>query len=98
MKFKLGQVVVTRAVNDRVDRDLGFAEFVITSLHRHAVCDWGDLCDEDIEVNRQALIRHKGYLSGRLFSHYKSKTGLTKIYIITEIDESVTTILFPEDY
>lgn len=91
-KFPLGQIVMTRGVNDLVATNTEFAKFVTESLRRHASGDWGDLAEEDKRENEYALDK---YL--RLFSAYE-KPPLPKIWIITEADRSVTTILFPEEY
>jgi len=90
--FPLGQVVMTRAVNDKVAEDAGFAQFVTNSLRRHATKDWGDLDKDDKHENEVSL--RNGY---RLFSSYEHQT-LPKIWIITEADRSATTILFPDEY
>ncbi len=92
-KFPLGQLVVTRGVNDSIADNLEFAKFVTTSLGRHVHGDWGDLGDEDKGENDLAL--REGNL--RIFSAYE-KPGLPKIWIITEADRSATTVLFPEEY
>lgn len=92
-KFKLGQLVMTAAVNNKVADDTPFSKFVISSLGRHAAGDWGDMAQEDKAENNLAV--SEGNL--RVFSAYE-KEGLPKIWIITEADRSVTTVLFPEDY
>jgi len=92
MNFKIGQLVLTRGVNLLVDENSNFATHVFQSLRRHASCDWGDLCEEDKAANDSALQE-----GGRLFSAYE-KDGLPKIWIITEWDRSLTTVLFPEEY
>lgn len=90
--FALGQTVFTRGVNDQVcDCEL-FTKFVLQSVGRHAKCDWGDVCEEDWKLNDQALKD-----GSRLFSVYK-KEGLPDIWVITEWDRSVTTVLFPHEY
>ena len=91
-KFPLGKVVMTRGVNDEIAENAPFSKFVLNSLNRHAQCDWGDLGKEDAASNDSALNGE-----GRLFSAY-IETGLKKIWIITEWDRSVTTILFPDEY
>jgi len=91
-KFKLGKLVMTRGVNDRVAEDTQFSKFVLGSLNRHARGDWGDMCKEDKDENELAL--KQGNL--RVFSAYE-RNGF-KIWIITEADRSATTILFPEEY
>ena len=86
-RFGLGTVVVTaNAAN-------ALSEIAIsTALYRHANCDWGELCDEDRQLNAQALLH-----GSRLFSLYRDDVGLS-FYVITEADRSVTTVLMPEDY
>jgi len=91
-KFPLGQLVATSGVAGEMETNPRFAEFVARSLQRHAAADWGDLSQDDWEANDQALRE-----GGRLFSAYQEE-GLPKIWIITEWDRSVTTILFPEEY
>lgn len=93
-KFKVGTIVVTRAVDEKMKSSEIFKDFVIRSLARHIDCDWGDLCEEDKELNNQALKNH----DARLFSAYIYGSQDEKIWIITEWDGSVTTILFPEEY
>ena len=92
MKFNLGQLVVTRGINNFLSSNKEFAKQVMLSLRRHVAGDWGDVCDEDRVANEVALRD-----GGRLFSVYKSE-GMPTIWVITEWDRSVTTILFPADY
>ena len=87
--FELGQTVATPGALD----SLGQAEEApLTYLLRHVTGDWGDLPEEDIEENERSL--EEGF---RLFSAYHLSTGV-KIYVITEWDRSVTTILLPSEY
>jgi hypothetical protein len=82
MKFPTGQVVWTRYINDCVAENAPFAKFVMESLKRHCIGDWGELQE-----------------GGRLFSAYiQHGKKDSKIWIITEADRSVTTILFPKEY
>jgi hypothetical protein len=60
-------------------------------LARHATGDWGDLCTFDRRQNEIAL--REGY---RVLSSYEVPAG--KVWIITEADRSITTILLPEEY
>jgi hypothetical protein len=93
-KFSLGNLVCTRGVANRCAMDAHFAQKVEESILRHAVCDWGDLCDEDKQVNKEALQE-----GGRLLSaYYIDDAKAEKIWIITEWDRSVTTVLFPDEY
>ena len=59
---------------------------------RHESGDWGDVCDSDRQENEFALDKML-----RLFSVYHLRDG-TKIWIITEADRNITTVLLPEDY
>ena len=90
-KFELGQLVMTRGINDLVAEDEEFARFIWESLKRHAAGDWGDLSEEDKKENELSLDK---YL--RLLSAYKKNDW--KIWVITEADRSATTILFPSEY
>lgn len=88
-RFDLGRVVMTRAVNELVERS---EISPIALLRRHVTGDWGDLSDEDQHSNEQALIH-----GDRLFSSYPIHDSLT-VWIITEADRSATTLLLPQDY
>jgi hypothetical protein len=60
-------------------------------LARHAAGDWGDLCAFDRRQNEIAL--RDGY---RILSSYDFPAG--RVWIITDADRSITTILLPEEY
>jgi hypothetical protein len=60
-------------------------------LARHATGDWGELCAFDRRQNEIAL--REGY---RVLSSYDVPAG--RVWVITEPDRSVTTILLPEEY
>ena len=92
MKFYLGQVVTTSGVWMKIEHDTDFAEYVGECFGRYTQCDWGQMCDEDKELNDEAV-----KTDGRIFASYE-KDGLPKRWIITEWDRSVTTILFPDEY
>ena len=86
VSFALGQMAITANASLRLS-----TEEVLTALRRHASGDWGDLCPEDTLANDTALRE-----GGRLFSAYGQ--GEQRIWIITEADRSVTTVLLPSDY
>ncbi len=89
--FGLGQIVAT----PNALMHLGNAgETPNPYIARHMRGDWGDaLPDEDKATNDAALKSGRD----RLFSAYTIKSG-EKMWIITEWDRSVTTVLMPEDY
>ena len=61
-------------------------------LMRHAARDWGEIPPEDWEENEFSIMNEL-----RVLSAYTIRTG-EKIWIITEADRSVTTILLPAEY
>lgn len=65
---------------------------VLPYLHRHLQGDWGDLCDDDRRANDAALRN-----GDRLLSSY-AVSPAQKLWIITEYDRSVTTLLLPDEY
>jgi hypothetical protein len=85
----LGQVVATpgaiAALEDALESAMGY-------LARHASRDWGEIPPEDWEENEFSIEREL-----RVLSAYTIRNG-TKIWIITEVDRSVTTILLPSEY
>jgi hypothetical protein len=61
-------------------------------LDRHGHGDWGEVGPEDWAENDLSM--REGF---RILSAYTLNTGV-KIWVITEADRSVTTILLPEEY
>jgi len=88
-RFPLGRTVATPGALEALARN---TEVPKSFIARHVRGDWGDLDPEDREANEQSLID-----GCRLLSAYGLRDG-TKIWIITEADRSVTTVLLPEDY
>jgi hypothetical protein len=93
--FDLGQVVATQgalAATTHEQRQ--------RYLARHASGDWGHVCREDRDANDRAV--HNG---GRILSAYPIDAtkpcqgfGVNTLWIITEGDRSVTTLLLPGEY
>jgi hypothetical protein len=84
----LGRVVATPGALNLL---LGAGGHPFDYLARHATGDWGDLCTFDRRQNEIAL--RDGY---RVLSSYP--VGMEHVWIITEADRSVTTILLPKEY
>ena len=89
-KFLFGQVVATPGALELLDRTGKKAE---AFLARHLSGDWGDVPTGDKALNDAALIPGK---EDRLMSSYM--VGDVKVWIITEWDRSVTTLLLPSEY
>lgn len=66
---------------------------VMECLARHSRGDWGEVSDEDKQANENALCPQDPQ---RVLSSYTVEG--TKVWVITEWDRSVTTILLPEEY
>jgi len=91
-KFSLGRICMTAAA------DAKFGPAVIGPLlRRHINGDWGNVCRED-KGHNDAAIEFEGDpdKQQRVLSVYD--VGGDPIWIITEWDRSVTTLLLPEDY
>ncbi|TWU08878.1 hypothetical protein CA54_41170 [Symmachiella macrocystis] len=88
-RFPLGQCAATPGAIDAVaetGEDLG------SFVRRHHGGEWGDVCEEDAQANDDALTD-----GSRLLSVYFTK-NYTKLYVITEADRSVTTVLLADEY
>jgi len=94
MRFQLGQLVATRQVHEMMQAHPSFRTFVSACINRYTGCDWGDLCDEDRLANDEAVKSED-----RILAAYDNPDNPEwKIWIITEWDRSVTTVLFPDEY
>lgn len=91
MKFKLGQTVMTIGIAQEMNANVGFGKEVRQAFDRYIKCDWGELCQEDREMNDEAIENGE-----RIFAKYE--TSVDPIYIITEYDRSYTTVLFCNEY
>ena len=82
---------LTCGINNAVADSEEFAKEITTALDRYLKCDWGDLCEDDKKMNELALED-----GSRLFASYRTSKG--KVYIITEVDRTITTVLFASEY
>ena len=90
--FSLGNVVATPAALALIQKH---GASVPRLLNRHQTGDWQELCKEDRDNNWQAALGDARVLSA---FNIGSANQPVKIWIITEWDRSVTTILRPQDY
>lgn len=86
-KLPLGALLITQGAKMKVH-----LPDALKALIRHENCDFGDLSEEDIAANEEALAT-----GDRILSAYNDSNGV-RFWIITEWDRSSTTILLPEDY
>jgi hypothetical protein len=87
--FPLGQIVATPGALDLLTRH-GISPMLL--LVRHVRGDYGSLTSEDVAANHAAV---SGY--DRILSSYPID-GDDRVWIITEWDRSVTTLLLPCEY
>lgn len=94
---ELGQTLMTRGVSNLLSLHPTLDFFIQHSIYLHSRGNWGDVCDDDRKVNDEAVID-----GSRILSSYSLPTDIdsrdSKIWVITEADRSVTTVLFPSEY
>jgi hypothetical protein len=89
MLFPLGQIVATPGALHVLERSHVDPQVL---LSRHQTGDWGELSPADRDENELSVRR--GF---RILSNYP--VGADEcLWVITEADRSVTTILLPSEY
>lgn len=86
--FPLGRIVTTPGALWLLEEN---GEDPVLLLARHQSGDWGELDSHDRRENERSL-----KYGWRILSSYPVGEG--KVWIITEADRFITTILLPEDY
>jgi hypothetical protein len=87
--FALGQLCATPGALAALERS---GETPLPFLSRHATGDWGNVDDHDRQVNEVAVRDGNAILSS-----YKTRLDEV-IWIITEADRSISTVLLPSEY
>jgi len=95
--FDGGQIVATAGVahDSKVE---AFSKFVTKCLLRHFGADWGDVCEDDAKSNDYALTHGERLLSAYEIDTEQFDVDENRLWIITEADRSVTTVLYPDEY
>ncbi|API73565.1 hypothetical protein [Ralstonia pseudosolanacearum] len=88
-RLPLGHLLATPAASAALQA-AGVSIFKL--LNRHARGDWGDLSEEDHQQNNLAAMTGQRVLSSYLLSSGQ------KVWVVTEWDRSMTTVLLPDDY
>lgn len=88
--FELGRIVMTRGVDALVQT--GVIDSPLLYVLLHVVGDWSEMSADDRRRNLQAVLD-----GDRIVSAFPV-TDAVKIYVITESDRSVTTLLLPSEY
>ena len=97
-RFELGQLCQTPGAQTVLQRHQ-VNPFEL--IGRHVRGDWGDICKEDARANEEALREDARVLSAYVLSPplCEGETlSPAKVWVITEADRSVTTLLLPEEY
>ncbi len=87
--FPLGQIAATPGALEALDQ---YAINAMDLIKRHQFGDWGNVPPGDAEENLRSV--ENGW---RILSSYLISDDQT-LWIITEADRSVTTLLLPEEY
>jgi len=88
-RLRLGRLLATPAAMEAL-QEAGVSIFGL--INRHARGDWGDVPEEDRLHNNLAAITSQRVLSGYLLPNRQM------VWVVTEWDRSVTTVLLPSDY
>ncbi len=87
--FPLGKIFATPGALEALDR---YAINAADLIRRHQSGDWGNVPSGDAEENLRSVEN-----DCRILSSY-SLSDDQNLWIITEADRSVTTLLLPEEY
>jgi len=90
-KFPVGRIVLTEGIHELLAEHEDDISILDPFLTRHQIGSWGDLEEEDKAENDLAVEN-----GSRILSAYHLYGQ--KIWIITEWDRSVTTVLLPSEY
>lgn len=93
-KFNPGQIVATPGAMEALQKNGVPASWFVA---RHLRGDWGVLPKSDVKANEDAIAGTDPENWARVLSSYPLNDG-TKIWIITEADRGVTTLLLPDEY
>ena len=102
-RFALGQLVATPGALELLEQT-NFSALALVSRHVHG--DWGDCCDEDKATNEAAVRQRMRVMSvyrlvdaeTLLQTPLDKRSSLPTLWVITEADRSVTTLLRPSEY
>lgn len=88
-RFAVGRIMATPAARDALQA-AGVDPLAL--LARHVTGDWGDVDAQSAQENEFSIGRHL-----RILSAYALPDG-ARVWVLTEADRSMTTILLPGEY
>lgn len=89
--FPLGQMVQTSGIRAALDP---FS--VAVYIRRHATGDWSEMDQHDQRANKRAISNAERILSA--YTHSEPDGHSRRLFVITEWNRSVTTILWADEY
>jgi len=94
-RFALGQIVSTPGAIAACS-----SGYMLECLFRHQRGDWGHACAEDKATNEEAVGAGMRLISSYAIDPAKPCKGWgdNTLWVITEADRSVTTLLLPSEY
>lgn len=103
LRFPVGRMTATKTIVEDMTQNATFKDFIEKCLERHVTGDWGDLDEESKISNEKATEAND---PGKILSSYDIPEYLmvpymrpdNKIWIITEWDRTIATILYPSEY
>ncbi|KFI12074.1 type I restriction endonuclease subunit M [Vibrio coralliilyticus] len=87
--FEIGELMLTSGVYHHLKNNIGASLDIF--IYRHKNGDWGEVSMEERTLNDEATRN-----GGRIMSVYTICSK--KVWIITEADRTLTTVLFPIEY
>jgi hypothetical protein len=96
--FELGELCYTPGAQAVLQR---YHVHPFQLLARHVRGDWGEVCVEDAQANEDALRAGLRLLSAYILAAPVAEQETlepVKLWVITEADRSVTTLLLQEEY
>lgn len=86
--FDIGKLCNSHGVANKFD-----AEEIATALKCHLEADWDDICKMDSQTSNDTPSN-----GGSIFTTFTRLSDGERLWIITEADLSVTTMLLPNEY
>ena len=90
-KFETGEIYQTKGIAASIEANPNLYGEIIAAYKDYIGGQWGILGEADKQANEEAIEN-----GGRILARYATSQG--DIYIITEADRSVTTVLFCNEY
>lgn len=87
MTFNFGTIKKTSLILTFSVLDKNFKQEVSQALHKYINCNWGDIPDNEKDLNNRALVRDEDIVA-------KYKTSKGEITITTSWNRAYTIILF----